>query len=52
MSIKVTDTKTFKNFAGIILRFLLTNHLYCRLTDLTGALKSHADLVLCIVGSD
>ena len=52
MSIKVNDAKTFKNFVGIILRFLLTNHLYCRLTDLTGALKSYVDLVLCIIGSD
>ena len=52
LSIKVNDAKTFKNFVGIILRFLLTNHLYSRLTDLTGALKSYVDLVLCIIGSD
>ena len=41
---KVNDTKTCKN--------LLASNVYCRLAHLTGALKNHVDLVLCIIRSD
>ena len=38
----------------IILRFMLTNHMYvyCRLAHLTVVFKKHVDLVLHIIGSD
>ena len=39
---------------SIILRFVLTNHIYvyCRLAHLTGVFKNLVDLVLYIIGSD